>query len=1217
MGNETKLKLDNPENENSLDHSDDQNSTKNQKTSKLRRGGKGARGSLKHKANKLLNQSDESLVIMSANVAGLGGKENCLKSIIQQTKSNVIMLQETHKSSKGRIKVPEFTSFEAIRSEKSGGTVILVKTKFNPCLVTAYEETKELIVVQIQTKEFPIRLFSGYGPQENKSSLIREDFYVTLEHEIIKAKELNVEVIIAMDLNAKVGPELLPGDTNKQTANGKLLEQIITRQNLVLLNASDKTIGRITRARVTSSKSEYSTIDYVIASRNVEQKMANMLIDEERFINLARIYKSNDQVKVVSSDHNTILSKFHITPKIKSGKNVRKEAFNYKNIEAQKKFKEVTNTDPVYLDIANDTCDSETKVKKLLHKIKSSIRKSFKIVRFRNNQELKQETIKKWKVRAEYLRRNKTQNEDPQLIKQIEEDIANDEADDLATRIQETIEQVYEDKERLSSNKIWKLRKTTLSGNDETPNAVATGVGNEVTTNPEEIRKIALQNFKIRLSNNVPHEDSDKLLKINRKILELRLLETKRIVSSPWSMDNLNTVLKQLKPNKCKDPNEMPNEVFKEAGDNLKFAILTLMNEIKTRQDYPKSFKICRITAIYKNKGSRLDFSNFRGIFRVTILRSILDRLLYNDFADIVDCSLTDSNVGSRKGRNIRDNIMVLNAVVNAAVRGHSKPVDAQIVDIEKCFDKLSLTETSNALYDLGVKDDRLALIVEGGKQAEITIRTQVGDSDRMKLEDEIIMQGGIWGALQCVASMNKIAVWAYSNPQIMIKYRNKVSIPPLGMVDDLLILTECGRDTVTMNAVVNTFAENNQLTLAKQKTHHMHFGKRSTLCPTNLLVHDSVMESSQSEKYLGDIVQTDAKNLKMIKDRASKAQGKIAEIKAIISELPLGNAQFRVGLMLRQSLFMGAVLTNTEAWSNVTSENIKAFEKLDKQLLNVILKSSRTTPRAAVFLELGIVPVNFIIHQRRVNFWHTILRSNPNQVLFRTYQAQKKNPLTGDWTDLLNQSLKVLKMENIPEAFVMKLSKGQMKRFVKKQTTTEAFNHLTKVKNAGTKMKDINYAELKIRNYLSNKTVKPKSAQIIYNIRTGTTKIGSNYKKALKSDLCRMCNTCQETFEHIFECSEIDHTKDQGMNVDTGEIFRNDIRKQVEIAESFQDKLKQIEDKYGELLLQRKTNEPQLDSVLSDSTNVGTHSHSLHEIEACENEQGEESDDPRQITGG
>ena len=95
-------------------------------------------------------------------------------------------------------------------------------------------------------------------------------------------------------------------------------------------------------------------------------------------------------------------------------------------------------------------------------------------------------------------------------------------------------------------------------------------------------------------------------------------------------MSDLEKVLKQLKNNKSRDPMGLANELFKpiNAGEDLKIATLKLVNQIKTTQEFPDILKQCNITSLYKNKGSRKDIENYRGIFRVTILRSIIDKCI-------------------------------------------------------------------------------------------------------------------------------------------------------------------------------------------------------------------------------------------------------------------------------------------------------------------------------------------------------------------------------------------------------------------------------------------------------------------------------------------------------------------------------------------------------------------------------------------------------------
>lgn len=100
--------------------------------------------------------------------------------------------------------------------------------------------------------------------------------------------------------------------------------------------------------------------------------------------------------------------------------------------------------------------------------------------------------------------------------------------------------------------------------------------------------------------------------------------------TEPWSMKDVEIALKGLKNGTSRDPHGYANELFKPnvAGHDLKLAIVKIVNNIKDQQKIPKSMQLCNTTTIYKNKGPRNKYNSYRGIFRVTVLRNILDRLI-------------------------------------------------------------------------------------------------------------------------------------------------------------------------------------------------------------------------------------------------------------------------------------------------------------------------------------------------------------------------------------------------------------------------------------------------------------------------------------------------------------------------------------------------------------------------------------------------------------
>ena len=94
------------------------------------------------------------------------------------------------------------------------------------------------------------------------------------------------------------------------------------------------------------------------------------------------------------------------------------------------------------------------------------------------------------------------------------------------------------------------------------------------------------------------------------QLCENRLKEAQKNITPPWSMDDLTIVLKQLKNNKSRGPLGLANELFKpnHAGEDLKLAVLKLMNQMKTQQVFPEPLKLSNISNIYKNRGSKKRF---------------------------------------------------------------------------------------------------------------------------------------------------------------------------------------------------------------------------------------------------------------------------------------------------------------------------------------------------------------------------------------------------------------------------------------------------------------------------------------------------------------------------------------------------------------------------------------------------------------------------------
>ena len=306
--------------------------------------------------------------------------------------------------------------------------------------------------------------------------------------------------------------------------------------------------------------------------------------------------------------------------------------------------------------------------------------------------------------------------------------------------------------------------------------------GNIITA-PEAIKSLYVDTYKDRLRNRTMKPELMDIFFLKTELWESRNEYLKKEKSKPWSAENLDAVLKNLKNNKSMDPNGMINEVFKEGyiGSDLKEALLKLFNGIKTNMFIPMFMALSNITTIFKNKGSRMDLNNDRGIFIQTVLKKILDKLIYADNYQEVDERMSDCNIGARRKRNIKDHLLIIHGIINSVVRGDEECIDIQIYDIEKAFDALWLEECLNDIFDnLPEKNrnDELSLLYESNKTNMVAVKTALGLTKRVNMPN-IVQQGGTWGPLLCSNSIDKIGKKCFERNEHVYLYKKKTRFYP------------------------------------------------------------------------------------------------------------------------------------------------------------------------------------------------------------------------------------------------------------------------------------------------------------------------------------------------------------------------------------------------------------------------------------------------------
>ena len=325
-----------------------------------------------------------------------------------------------------------------------------------------------------------MRVISGYGPQENWVLEDKMPFFRALEQEIIKAKIHEKSIYIQMDANSKLGPDMIEGDPHKQSDNGKILEGIIKRHALIVMNGvKQKCSGKITRRRTTSKVSEESIIDFVIVCEKVEEMISEVKIDEERNYVLTRYTKTKKGNKIKESDHNSVITYMNTTWNKNENSN-RIEIYNFKDKNGLYKFREMTSKDKFLSEVFLDESKTiHTKTKKFINRLNFCISQCFRKIRIKQTKHNKdmEELFKKRRIL-----RTKTDRVSQLALEQVEDKLSEMCSEDNLKIIQKACAGLSCENGGINASKLWQLKKKLRGIYNEPPTAMLDSHGNLVTS---------------------------------------------------------------------------------------------------------------------------------------------------------------------------------------------------------------------------------------------------------------------------------------------------------------------------------------------------------------------------------------------------------------------------------------------------------------------------------------------------------------------------------------------------------------------------------------------------------------------------------------------------------------------------------------------------------------------------------------------------------------
>ena len=274
--------------------------------------------------------------------------------------------------------------------------------------------------------------------------------------------------------------------------------------------------------------------------------------------------------------------------------------------------------------------------------------------------------------------------------------------------------------------------------------------------------------------------------------------------------------------------------------------------------------------------------------------------------------------------------------------------------------------------------------------KATVTIKAPLGDTDPM-FTLNFVKQGTVIRPVLSNCSLNKL-----STDSIGYNF-GSVQIKSMEFVDDLVDPNRDKQSALASNAVLQEIQHEKRLTFSAEKCELLKINSKDDTC---LKVNCKRMKQVDVACYLGDHFNREGNNSDLCKERVTKAKDTIIKLCSLCGETYMGNKQIESMLLLYRTVFTPRLIYNCEAWSNLTPKDHLTLQTSQLTYLRNVLEVSKAMPVAAMYLELGILPVRYETEMRQLLLLKRILDKEHDDPCLLTYNDMLKFENKTNWAN-------------------------------------------------------------------------------------------------------------------------------------------------------------------------------------------------------------------------
>ena len=420
---------------------------------------------------------------------------------------------------------------------------------------------------------------------------------------------------------------------------------------------------------------------------------------------------------------------------------------------------------------------------------------------------------------------------------------------------------------------------------------------------------MSLNHCKSVLMNNEPKDEYKREVIMKEQIHEERMKEN---AGSGFEVTRelFDKVVKKFKSN-----NKRSYDFILNGGDKFKEAIFKFAKMMIENESFPTSFNKTILNQIWKQKGDKSILKNNRYIhWKDWLPRLGESMVVVGGMKEKILASSTPFQTEGQEDTRPQQHLFVIKSAISKCLQ-QGIGIIIQLYDLSAFFDKESLRDVMNTLYEVGVDSRAYRSFFLLNKDTNIQVKTGTGMSEVAQV-GEIIAQGSAGGALVSQVNLD-IGV-----NEMFQGSSDEASYGHIRLQPD----AEMGQKQLVFNGY---------------KTGYIIFGTKKEvrkykekLSDNPLMCGSIVTKEKVMDKYLGDILHTghslESSVLATIKDREGKVKAAMFEALAIVEDF---RAQSVGGMQTALDLWKVAILPtllyNSSTWTEMGKEAVERLEEL------------------------------------------------------------------------------------------------------------------------------------------------------------------------------------------------------------------------------------------------------------------------------------------------